>query len=281
MRKKTVIDPEKLLKLHVNMAAMTSKNVMVAFSGGVDSALVLKLACEAAEGHGTDVHAVTLQMPMMPEDETSDAGRAAAEYGAIHQILEIDALTGAGIEDNPKDRCYRCKHFMFSGLREFAQSIGIKTVIDGTNADDMKVYRPGIRALDELGIKSPLRDAGLTKADVRALAAEYGIKAADKPSSPCLATRFPYGTRLTPEALKRAADAEAYLRGFDLYNVRVRVHGDTARIESDEDRLAYLLENRKVIAKKLKALGYGHVSLDLEGYRSGSFDAAEIDKKNS
>ena len=192
--------------------------------------------------------------------------------GALFEEIRVDEFEQAGITDNPVDRCYRCKSYMFRNLQNRAKELGIEIIMDGTNEDDLHVYRPGVKALKELGIKSPLAECGVTKAQVRALLKEYGISAAEKPSMPCLATRFPYGTHLTKEALHRVDEAEGYLRELGFYNVRVRVHGSIARIEVDTKDEQKIMESRTQITEKLKALGYGYVTLDLEGFRSGSMD---------
>ena len=187
-------------------------------------------------------------------------------------MIEVDELLEAGIITNPPDRCYRCKRYLYGRLVELAAERGIKRIIEGTNADDLKMYRPGIHAVRELGIISPLAGADMRKEEVRRLAAEYGILSAEKPAAPCLATRFPYGTRLRHEDMRRVELAEEYLRGLGWYNVRVRVHGETARIEVDESDIEKALSCRKEIVKYLKELGYGYIALDLEGFRSGSMD---------
>lgn len=244
------------------------ERVVVAFSGGVDSSLLLALAKEAA-GAKARVCAVTMQTRLHPAAEIAAAARAAAELGVEHTVLTVDELAEAGIEENPVDRCYRCKRHLFRKIREWA---GEAQILEGTNADDLGVYRPGIRALKELGIVSPLALAGITKAEVRGLAEQYGLSAAKRASTPCMATRFPYGTKLSYEALGRAAQGEAYLKNLGVYNVRLRVHGDTARIEVDPDDFSAVLSERAGIVRYLKELGYTYVTLDLEGFRSGSMD---------
>lgn len=271
-RKESTISLARRRALEEWMDESASDDVVVAFSGGADSSLVLKLACEAARKQGTRVYAVTVHTALHPVGDLEVARQVAGETGAIHRVIAVDELAAAGITENPEDRCYRCKHYLFSRLKELARELGAPVVMDGTNADDLKVYRPGIRALAELGIASPLKEAGFTKAEVRALAGEYGITVADRPAAPCLATRFPYGTHLTREAMERVEAAEDYLKTFGFYNVRLRVHGDVARIEVDEAALSVVLENRRAITGHLKGLGYRFVTLDLDGYRSGSYD---------
>lgn len=254
------------------MGRYATKDVTVAFSGGADSSLVLKLACEAAKGTGRRVMAVTMQTRLHPAREIQEAAQIAAAMGAEHRTLEVNELAEAGILDNPVDRCYLCKRLLFAKLREFSGSEGICCILEGTNGDDLHTYRPGIRALREMNIVSPLAEAGFTKAQVRRLAAECGLAAADKPASPCMATRFPYGTRLSYEAMDQAAAGEKCLRDLGFYHVRLRVHGDVARLEVDVEAFPAVLDEREAITARMKELGYRYVTLDLEGFRSGSMD---------
>ena len=250
----------------------TRENVIVAFSGGVDSSLLLKLACEAAKSRGTTVYAVTMQTKLHPVGELRAAEALAREIGAEHIAIAVDELQDAGIMQNPVDRCYRCKKCLFRRIKEKAEELKITTIIEGTNEDDLHVYRPGIRALKELGITSPLAQAGMTKEEVRRLAAEYGMSVAAKPAAPCLATRFPYGTALTYEKLDSVGRGEEFLKALGLRNVRLRVHDVIARIEVDQAEFPVVLEQKERITEHLKALGYSYVTLDLEGFRSGSMD---------
>lgn len=248
------------------------EDVMLAFSGGVDSSLLLKLLCEEAEKTGKKVVAVTMVTELHPSGDIKIAEEVAREAGAVHQAIHVDELSHAGIMDNPENRCYLCKKYLYTELLKSAEALGIRTVLEGTNADDLRSYRPGIQAVKELGILSPLMQAGMTKADIRKLASEYGISVAKRPASPCLATRFPYGTRLSREKMKMAEDGESILRALGFYNVRIRIHGDTARIEVDDRDLPELIRNRKAAARQLKQLGFTYVTADLEGFRSGSMD---------
>ncbi len=265
--------PEKKKSLLQKMKAYAARDVMVAFSGGVDSALLLKLACDAAAESGKKVYAVTVQTRLHPPAEMEEAGRICAQIGADHILLTVDELREAGIMDNPVDRCYLCKRHLFQRMLAQAAELGVSTLLEGTNEDDLHVYRPGIRALKELGINSPLADAGLTKQEVRLLAGKYGLSVASRPATPCLATRFPYGTALTPEKIRQVEKGEAFLKGLGLRNVRLRVHGQIARIEVDTQDLLRMAELGEEIAAQLKGLGYRYVTLDLEGFRSGSMDA--------
>ncbi len=263
---------KKLKTLNSLIDKYTDKDIVVAFSGGVDSSLVLKLVCEKAKEKNTKVYAITMHTKLHPMKEIEISKSVAKEVGAIHIIIEVDEFKDAGIEDNPKDRCYLCKKHLFNLIMDKAKELNAFYILEGTNEDDLHVYRPGLKALKELGIISPLALAGMTKEEVRKLAAINNISTSDKPSSPCMATRFPYGTKLTVEAMKKVEEAEEYLKTFGLYNVRVRVHGNFARIEVDEKDFLKVIENKKRITDFLKSLGYSYVNLDLEGFRSGSMD---------
>lgn len=268
----------KVEKLKEMMISYAKKDIAVAFSGGTDSSLILKMACEAAGREGRTVYGIFLHTMLHPAGEAQSAKKTADEVGAIFKILEIDELKEADIEYNPPDRCYRCKKYLFQSILKEAEKLHADVVMEGTNQDDLKAYRPGIRAVKELGIASPLALAGLTKEEVRRLSAEYGLSVSNKPASPCLATRFPYGTKLSDSALRRVEQGEKMLREQGFYNVRLRVHGEIARIEVDSVDLISLAEHRKEIIGGLKKLGYTYVTLDLEGFRSGSMD---VNRKES
>ncbi len=254
------------------MRQFAGQDIMVAFSGGVDSSLILKTACDMAQEMGTRVYAVTMQTMLHPAGEIEEAKRICREMKAGHIVIAIDELKEAGIMDNPPERCYLCKKHLFTKIKEKAAELGIGIILEGTNGDDLHVYRPGIRALKELQIISPLAEAGISKEEVRKLASEYGIETASKPSMPCLATRFPYGTALTYKEMERVEQGEAYLRGLGLNNVRIRVHGTIARVEVDEESFGEVIKRKNEIISFLQELGYVYVTLDLEGFRSGSMD---------
>ncbi len=257
---------------------LTRENTAVAFSGGVDSSLLLKLLCIKAKSRGTLVYAIAAHTELHPSGDLEIAKRVAEESGAAFTVLKLQELKEADIVNNPIDRCYRCKKLLFKEIKRKAEELGAKVLIEGTNLDDTKVYRPGLKAIEELGIKSPLKDAGFTKKEIRKLAEAYDISVADRPSTPCLATRFPYGAVLSLEKMKKVEQGEAFLRELGLYNVRLRVHGETARIEVDEKDMPKLLESRKEVVEFLKGLGYWYITLDMEGFRSGSMDIG-IDNK--
>lgn len=263
---------EKCKRLFDILDEITKENMAVAFSGGVDSSLLLKLACLKAEKQGTSVYAIAAHTELHPSKDLEIAEKVAEESGASFIVLKLRELEEADIANNPVDRCYRCKKLLFKEIKRKAEELGAKILIEGTNLDDTKVYRPGLRAIAELGVKSPLKEAGFTKEDVRKLAADYRISVADRPSTPCLATRFPYGAALSVEKMKKVEQGEAFLKELGLYNVRLRVHEETARIEVDEKDMPTLLENRKEVVEFLKGLGYWYITLDMEGFRSGSMD---------
>lgn len=263
---------KKIQQLKNNLEAYSRKNCIVAFSGGVDSALLLKMTCEAARRNGGKVYAVTMQTMLHPTGEIDHAKRTAEEIGAEHMVTAVNELLEAGIENNPVDRCYRCKKHLYMKIMDIAEELHIQNILEGTNADDLKMYRPGLRAIRELGILSPLMEVGITKAEVRKLAEEYGLSVSDRPAMPCLATRFPYGDRLSYEAMKQVEEGETYLRKLGFYNVRLRVHENIVRVEVDEVDLERFVKDRKEIIIYLKKLGFDYITLDMEGFRSGSMD---------
>lgn len=263
---------EKCGLLKEQMSRYVSEDVAVAFSGGVDSSLLLMTACEAVRETGKKVYGVFLHTMLHPQGELEEARQVAEETGAVFHVIKADELEEAGIADNPVDRCYRCKRYLFQIIKREMKLLGVYRILEGTNEDDLHVYRPGIRAVRELGIISPLADAGMTKKDVRRMAEGYGISVSGKPSAPCLATRFPYGTRITYKEMKKAGDGEAFLKTLGLYNVRLRVHGKVVRIETDLQNMPAIIEEKDIITEYLKKLGYTYITLDLEGFRSGSMD---------
>ena len=265
---------EKQFKLLSVIDDLCCHDMILAFSGGVDSTLLLSLLKDASDKHGTEVLPVTFHTFLHPAVDMTVAGRVCAELKTEHRILDIDELDNPAIADNPRDRCYLCKKMLFEKLFSLAESRGIPSVIDGTNADDLLVYRPGLRALEELGVKSPLKEAGFTKEEVRRFAAERGLSVSSRPSTPCLATRFPYDTHLTRDMLQTAEKGEAYLRTLLSGNIRLRIHKELARIEVDPDQMSVLLAHRDEITRRLGELGFRYVTLDLAGFRSGSYDAA-------
>lgn len=263
---------KKRKQLEVLLQKLTQEDVCVAFSGGVDSSLLLVMTWEAAQKNNTQVYALTMDTVLHPKADLEIARTVLARTGAMHKILTLNELAVPEIKNNPADRCYRCKKELYRRMLQFAEEKGISRLLEGSNEDDLHVYRPGLRAIGELGVRSPLAEMGLTKEEVRFLAKDYGIPVADRPSSPCLATRLPYGTEIDLELLRRIDEAEEFLRKLSFYNVRVRVHRDIARLEIDTEEFPQLLKERERIIRKLKELGFPYVTLDLEGFRSGSMD---------
>jgi len=245
--------------------------VLVAYSGGVDSTLLLKAAMEAL---GDRAVAVTASSETYPDEEVEEAVRLAQDLGARLRRIHTAELHMEQFASNPPERCFYCKQELFGKLVEIARGEGLPVVADGSNVDDTGDYRPGMRAAAELGIRSPLREAGLTKADIRELSRELGLPTWDKPSFACLASRFPYGERITPEGLRQVGAAEQAVRELVGGQVRVRHHGDIARIEVGPEALVRIVEpgNRARIVSALRELGYLYVTLDLEGYRTGSMN---------
>lgn len=245
--------------------------VLVAYSGGVDSTLLLKAAHDAL---GRGAAAVTAASVIHPAWETREAKEIARRLGVPLRVLRVEPLEDSAFAANPPDRCYHCKRKIFSRFLEIARSRGIPWVVDGTNASDTGDFRPGMKALAELGIRSPLKEAGLDKAGIRRLSKSLGLPTAAKPALACLASRFPYGTRIDEQNLARVGEAEDFLRGLGFGQIRVRHHGSVARLEVDPGLIAGLAkaEVRGKISRKLKKLGYAYIALDLDGYRTGSLN---------
>jgi len=263
---------DKYMTLEKEISRLVEDGVCIAFSGGVDSSLILKIACETGRKLNREVYAVTFETKLHPVSDVTISKQVAGEMGAIHRIIQINEFENKEILKNPIDRCYQCKKSLFISLLEFAKENGLKYVIDGTNADDLTVYRPGIKALKELGVISPLAKCGITKAEVRELAKRLNISVASRPSAPCLATRLPYNTEISFELLENIEKAEEFIKGLGFKVVRVRVHGDIVRIEVNKEDLFKLLEKGDIIIEYLKSLNFIYITLDIEGFRSGSMD---------
>ena len=242
----------------------------VAFSSGVDSTFLLRTAHEEL---GDKAVAVTVRSQLIPRHELDEAAAFCRQEGIRHEIIDFDALSAPAVIANPPDRCYHCKKEVFGLILAFARGAGLAAVLEGSNLDDDGDYRPGRRAIKELGIRSPLHEAGLSKAEIRALSCEMGLPTWDKPSFACLASRFPYGERLTVAALERVERAERWLREeLGLTQLRVRSHGDLARIEVPPGDIPRLAARAAEIAAAFKGLGFAYVTLDLQGYRTGSLN---------
>ena len=245
------------------------QSVVVAFSGGVDSGL---LAAAAYEALGEKMLAVTIHSPVDPIGEQDAAEALASQVGFAHQIVEMNDLENPAFAANPPDRCYHCKLNRLAALQKMGKELGFAVAVEGSNMDDNSDYRPGKRAVIELGVRSPLVEAGFTKIDIREMAKSRGLVVWDRPSAPCLATRFPYGTIITPAGLDQVGLAEQYLHGMGFQPVRVRYGGTQARIEVNPDEIRRLVSMRSSVVIKMKELGFKYVSIDLEGYRSGSMN---------
>ena len=241
------------------------QRVAVAYSGGVDSAFLL---WAAAATLGENAVAVTVEGDMMTAEELESAADFAARYGIAQYVLPVDIFRLRGFCDNTPDRCYYCKQFLFQKMTMAVRSMQME-LVEGSNVDDLNDYRPGRAALEDLGISSPLLEAGLTKEEIRQLSSANGLSTWDKPSCACLASRIPYGTAITPEILMQIAQAETFLHALGIRQVRVRHHGDLARIETDAEGMEQLVQEGQRIADRLKTFGYDYVTMDLELYRTG------------
>ena len=245
----------------------------VAFSAGVDSTLLLKAAIDAL-GSG-NVLAVTAVSHSFPERENREAEQFCSDNGVRRVIVEVDQLSIPGFRENPADRCYICKKELFGRMIEAARENGFEKVAEGSNLDDLSDYRPGLKAIAELGVLSPLREAELSKSEIREISERLGLPTWNKPSMACLATRFVYGETISDEKLLRVERSEELLRELGFKQYRVRIHGNDgrlARIEVLPSEFGKLLENRAEIAGKLREYGFEYVSMDLEGYRTGSMN---------
>jgi len=256
--------------------------VAVAFSGGVDSTFLLKVAEDVL---GDRVIAVTARSSTYPEREFKEAADFIKKLGIKHIVITSDELEIEGFSHNPVNRCYFCKKELFSKVKEIALQNGIRYVVDGSNIDDTGDYRPGMLALEELGISSPLRTAGLTKEDIRRYSREMGLPTWNKQAFACLASRFPYGQEITHEKLEMVDRAEQYLLDLGFRQVRVRHHGEIARIEVARDERKRFFDEDLLdkVQAKLKEVGFRYVTLDLQGYRTGSMNEglSEETKKKS
>lgn len=259
----------KYTKLRNTLRDMDS--LLVAFSGGVDSTLLLKAAHDTL---GARAAAITIDAPFHSRYEIEEAKRIARLIGVRHIIMDARNLEVEGLAMNPPDRCYICKKAVFNSCLNAMREAGFAYLVDGSNADDVLDYRPGRRALEELGVRSPLLEAGLSKAEIRELSRELGLDTWDKPALACLMTRFPHGEEVTPEKLAMVEGCEDFLRGMGFGLFRVRAHGDIARIEVFPADMGKMLktETRHMISEKFHLAGFKSVTLDLDGYRCGSMN---------
>jgi len=269
---KTVTDEAraKLARLKAELKAL--KSVLVAFSGGVDSSFLLKVAHDTL-GAGK-VLAVTARSSTYPQRELDNAITVARLIGARHMVIDSEELEIEGFSKNPVNRCYYCKGELFGKLTQVAAKEGLLAVLDGANADDARDHRPGSVAAVERGVRSPLKECGVTKKEIRALSLEMGLTTWNKPAFACLASRFPYGDEITREKLGMVEQAEYFLRDMDFAQLRVRNHGGVARIELAPDEMARAVEpdTARKIHDRLKEIGFKYVALDLIGYRTGSMN---------
>jgi uncharacterized protein len=246
-------------------------SVLVAFSGGVDSTLLLQAAHDELGG---DAAAITIDAPFHSRREIFEASKIAASIGVRHIVHNIHGLDMTPLEHNPADRCYICKNIVFKICRQIAEEKGFSSLVDGSNADDLLDYRPGRRALHELGVRSPLLEAGLTKAEIRELSRRLGLPTWDKPALACLLTRFPHGDRIDSSRLAMVEKGEDFLRDMGFRQLRVRIDGETALIELEGNAITELLkeEVRSAVTTCFRTIGFTRVAVDLEGYRCGSMN---------
>ena len=247
------------------------KSTVLAYSGGVDSTFLLKVAGEVL---GRNILAVTAVSPTYTEEEFKLAKKTAVKFGARHLAVRTHEFRNPDFTSNPVNRCYYCKKELLANLCRIARAKKIRYVIEGTNMDDLADFRPGMKAVRETGVRSPLKEAGFTKDDIRALSRAMGLPTWDKPASPCLASRFPYGHRITRKKLEMVREAEKYLKKQGFPVVRVRHHGEIARIEVPPGDLGRLCTGRTAgrIAEKLGGIGYRYITADIMGFRSGSMN---------
>ncbi|MCC0637481.1 MULTISPECIES: ATP-dependent sacrificial sulfur transferase LarE [unclassified Clostridioides] len=264
-----VKEREKLEKLREKLIGLES--VAVAYSGGVDSNFLLKVARDTL---GDNVIAVTIHAMMHSNREIEEAKQYTKNFGVKHIILKIEDFDLKEFKENGVERCYYCKKYIFTKIKEVAKEHNIKYIVDGTNVDDLGDYRPGLKALNELEVISPLKESGLKKNEIRLLSRDMKLETFNKPSFACLASRIPYGVEITDEKLRIIEKSEEYLSDLGFSQFRVRMHGDIARIEVNQEELGKFFENNNFskVDTKLKKFGFKYVTLDMSGYQMGSMN---------
>lgn len=245
------------------------RSVLIAYSGGVDSSLLLKVAKDVL---GKNTLAVTAKSPLYPEDEIKGAKSIAKKLGAKHMIINTNELQNTAFVRNPINRCYLCKKELFKELTKIARKNNLNYIADGSNLDDNKDYRPGSLAVREFKIRSPLKEARLTKQDIRELSKSFRLSTWDKPAFACLASRIPYKEKINENNLSKIKKGEQIIKNLGIKHVRLRHHKNLARIEVPDRESSSIIRNRKIIINKLKKLGYNYVCIDLQGYRTGSLN---------
>ncbi len=261
------MEMEKLESLKQKIAA--KRTLLIAFSGGVDSGLLTKVAYDLL---GEKAFAVTLDSELLPRSELISAQKSASRIGIRHMVIPSPELLNEDFVKNPINRCYYCKKASAKTLKRIASANRIECIADGVNLSDYDEHRPGIKACDEEGIWHPFVDVGITKSEIRGISKDLGLSFWDKPSSACLSSRIPYGERISGEKLKMIEDAEEVLKSLGFSQIRVRKHGDIARIEVLPNEMRKLMQLKEKIINELKEMGFTYTTMDLEGYRSGSMD---------
>lgn len=256
----------KFERLKDYLSTLEKQGICLAFSGGIDSTLLLLLCKDL------NVTTLTFVSEFQTEEEVEFTQNFCEKFGVKHVIISLNLLDDEIIANNPKDRCYHCKKKFFTEIKNYASAHNIKNIIDGTNYDDLHTYRPGLKAIEELGIISPFAKFEITKDEIRSYAKSLGLEIYNKPSAPCLATRFPYGTHLTSGILEQVKSAENILVSYGFIENRVRLHGDIARIELPVNRFEDFISQRENLTKELKTIGFRYITLDIEGLRRGSMD---------
>lgn len=249
--------------------------VLVAFSGGVDSTLLLKVCIDVLGKE--NALAFIGSSPVHPERETRAASNIAQQLGAGYVVVKAGEMENTNFTSNPRDRCYHCKSGLLDQAWQIAREHGCINIVEGSNVDDEGDFRPGSRAVSEKGVLSPLKESGLTKREIRELSQMLALPTHDKPSFACLASRVPYGTTITKDILKQIELSEEFLQGLGLRQVRVRYHGEVARIELEDKDIATVMQYRDEIYEELRAVGFTYIALDLKGYRTGSLNEANAE----